>query len=617
MHIPEDIVEQIRRDADIVEIISNYLNLKKRGKNYVGLSPFTSEKTPSFVVSPEKQIFKDFSSGKGGNVFTFLMEYKRITFVEALQELAERLSINIPTQSKTQQVRLGKEVSKRKKILQLLEDMKEFYVRSMMLDDNHTAIQYFVKRGFTSETQKKFGLGYSPDSWDASVNFLRSKGYSEQIMTESGVIAKSERGKLFDRFKGRAIFPIKDNLGKVIGFGGRDLTDSKNTAKYINSPQSSIYDKSDVLYGFYEGTDAIRNKENLILVEGYADVISLHQAGVENVAAVSGTALTEKHITRLKRYINTVYLNYDSDRAGINAADKSIDICIASDIDVKIVVLPDGQDPDSIIREKGKVEYELMLRQAKTFVEFRVDNFLKNRSRNNPRELSDFLQKMVVTINKIKDVFVHDYYLNSLSSLLRLSETEKSLLYQQKSQATIKQLEIVKEPKDEWQPETLVANLKSVLTDAEIKIFSCLMQSKNIKQMIEELKLSSEFFQSDMAMRIFDSFESLDFTTTAELFQQIMQSEEIDEEVSSLLTDIALIEEEFKPSEVWEKFREIDNVSDDRIIEEAIRSIILSNLEDEIRILHTAIAKDPENQKLMLNYRELVKRREAIYEKES
>lgn len=620
MHIPEEIIEQIRRDADIVEIISDHLVLKKRGKNYIGLSPFTNEKTPSFVVSPDKQIFKDFSSGKGGNVFTFLMEYRRITFLEAVVELANKLSIEIPTQSNSEQKQSTEKVSKRKRTLELLEEVKKFYITSMRLDEKHIAIEYFIKRGFTSDVQDKFALGYAPDSWDATVNHLRSKGYTEQIMLESGVIGKSKNGKLYDRFKGRAIFPIKDHLGKVIGFGGRDLTNSDKAAKYINSPQTSIYDKSDVLYGFYEGMDAIRNNEVAILVEGYADVVSLSQAGVENVVAVSGTALTEKHATRLKRYVNSVYLNYDSDRAGVNAADKSIDLCLENEIDVKIVVLPEGQDPDSIIREKGKKEYELLLRKAKTFVEFRVENFKKNSDFKNPKLLSEFLQLMVRTINKIKDVFVHDHYINSLASLLDLSESERGLIYQEKSKASNNtergNLQLIQGGKSTWQPENMVSELKQVLNDAEIKIFSYLLHSKDIKQVIERLQLTPEFFQSEMAMRIFDHLEYLEFNTTEELFQQILHSEEAEEKINDILTNVLLLNEEFRPSDEWDKFRHVETLNEELLIQQAIRNIILNNLDEEINLVIERIEKEPENDSLLVNYKELIKRREVMYEKE-
>ena len=620
MHIPEDIVEQIRRDADIVEIIGDHIVLRKRGKNYVGLSPFTNEKTPSFVVSPDKQIFKDFSSGKGGNVFTFLMEYRRITFVEAAKELADKLSIEIPTQSNAQQKVSTEKVSKRKRTLELLEEVKKYYVNSMRLDDKHTAIEYFMKRGFTSEIQSKFELGYAPDSWDATVTHLRSKGYSEQIMLESGVIGKSKSGRLYDRFKGRAIFPIKDHLGKVIGFGGRDLTNSDKAAKYINSPQTAIYDKSDVLYGFYEGMDAIRNNENAILVEGYADVVSLSQAGVENVVAVSGTALTEKHATRLKRYVNSVYLNYDSDRAGISAADKSIDLCLVNEIDVKIVTLPEGQDPDSIVKEKGKKEYELLLRKSKSFVEFRVENFKKSGDNKNPRLLSEFLRKMVGTINKIKDVFVHDHYINSLVSLLDLSESERKLIYLEKSktnqQSADPKLELVKGGKNSWQPENMLSELKLILNDAEIKIFSYLLHSKDIKQVIEKLQLTPEFFQTEMAMRIFDHLEYLEFNTTEELFQQILHSEEAEEEINSILTNVLLLNEEFRPSDEWEKFRHVESTNEEKLIQEAIRSIILNNLEEEIKHAQSKMSEEIENDEFIIKYRDLIKRREVMYEKE-
>lgn len=616
MFISDDIVQQIKNDADIVEIISEYVNLKKRGKNYVGLSPFTNEKTASFIVSPDKQIFKDFSSGKGGDLFTFLMEYRRITFHEAIVELANKLNIELKSDPNSSGQSKQK-TSKRKQILDLLEDVKKFYVNSMRLDENQIAIQYFLKRGFTAEIQKKYELCYAPDSWEGTVNHLRKKGYTEPLMLESGVIGKSKSNTLYDRFKGRAIFPIKDHLGKVIGFGGRDLTNSPKAAKYINSPQSMVYDKSDVLYGFHEGIDEIRNQEEVILVEGYADVVSLSQAGITNVVAVSGTALTEKHCNRLKRYVKTVYLNFDSDRAGISAADKSIDICLENEIDVQVIELPEGEDPDTIIREKGKKEYELLIRKSLSFVEFRVNQFKKTWDKKNPKVLSDFLQKMIATINKIRNVFVHDHYIKELTELLDLSENERSLLYEQKNQSSSStnssNLKLVENTTD-WHPEAMLVDLKKELTDAEIKIFSYLLESKNIKSQMEELQLSSEFFQSDTGKSIFDHLEMLDFDNSEGLIQQIIHSEEADEELNEILTTIIMLNDEFRPSEQWDKFRHIDPVKMDKLIEEAIRKIMLENLESEINDLLRAIEENPENDKLFANYNELIKRREKMYE---
>lgn len=616
MYISDDIVQQIKNDADIVEVVSEYVNLKKRGKNYVGLSPFTNEKTASFIVSPDKQIFKDFSSGKGGDLFTFLMEYRRITFHEAIVELANKLNIEIKAGNAQSGVSPQKS-SKRKQILDLHEDVKNFYINSMRLDENHTAINYYLKRGFTVEIQKKFELCYAPDSWEGTVNHLKKKGYSENLMIESGVIGKSKSNTLYDRFKGRAIFPIKDHLGKVIGFGGRDLTNSPKAAKYINSPQSMVYDKSDVLYGFHEGIDQIRNQEEAILVEGYADVVSLSQAGITNVVAVSGTALTDKHCNRLKRYVKTVYLNFDSDRAGLNAADKSIDICIENEIDVQIVELPEGEDPDTIVRTKGKKEYELLIRKSISFVEFRVKIFKKDWNKKNPQMLSDFLEKMIASINKIKNVFVHDHHLKQLSNLLDLSENERNLLYQQKNKSAVRNdgnnLKLV-ENKIDWQPEAILVNLKKEITDAEIKIFSYLLESKDIKSQMEKLQLSSEFFQTDEGKKIYDHLEMLDFDNSEGLIQQIIHSEEADEELNDILTSIIMLSDEFKPSEQWENFRHIDPTKMEVLIAEAIRKIVLDNLEDEIKEMLQAVEENPENDKIFNTYHDLIKRREQMYE---
>ncbi len=351
--ITKSTIDRIMEATDIVEVIGEFVQLKKRGANYVGLSPFANERTPSFTVSPAKGIFKDFSSGKGGSAVTFLMELEKFTYPEALKWLAKKYSIEVEETVET--VENKEEENRRESLMIVTGYAAKFFHESLLETDEGKSIglSYFKERGFSNDTIKKFELGYSPDQWEAFTGQALKDGYQQQFLEESGLSVKRDNGSLYDRYRGRVMFPIHSFTGRVIAFGGRTLKNDKNVPKYVNSPESEIYHKSNVLYGLYFAKKAIREEDNCFLVEGYADVLSVHQAGIENVVASSGTSLTVEQIRLIGRFTKNITILYDGDAAGIKASLRGLDMILEEGLNVKVVLFPDGHDPDSYVRTYG------------------------------------------------------------------------------------------------------------------------------------------------------------------------------------------------------------------------------------------------------------------------
>lgn len=357
--------------TDIVEVIGEFVQLKKRGANYVGLSPFANERTPSFTVSPAKGIFKDFSSGKGGSAVTFLMELEKFSYPEALKWLAKKYGIEVEETVET--IENKEEENRRESLMIVSAFAAKFFHESLLETDEGKAIglSYFKERGFTTDTINKFELGYSPDQWEAFTGQAIKEGYQPEFLINSGLSVKRDNGNLYDRYRGRVMFPIHTAAGRVVGFGGRTLKSDKSIPKYVNSPESEIYNKSNILYGFYFAKNAIRNKDQCYLVEGYADVISVHQAGIENVVASSGTSLTEQQVKLLGRQTKNLTILYDGDTAGIKAAIRGFSLLYKDKFNVKIVTFPDGHDPDSYVRNVGTSAFENYIeKSSKGIVEF-------------------------------------------------------------------------------------------------------------------------------------------------------------------------------------------------------------------------------------------------------
>jgi len=408
--------------TDIVEVIGEFVHLKKRGANFIGLSPFVNERTPSFTVSPAKGIFKDFSSGKGGSAVTFLMELEKFTYPEALKWLAKKYSIEVEEEAISPE---NQEADNRRESLMIVSGFAaKFFHESLLDTDEGQAIglSYFKERGFTTETIKKFELGYSPDQWEAFSSKAIKEGYKEEFLTESGLSVKRDNGTLYDRYRGRVMFPIHNFTGRVIAFGGRTLKTDKNVPKYVNSPESEIYHKSNVLYGLYFAKKAIRDEDNCYLVEGYADVISVHQAGIENVVASSGTSLTVEQIRLIGRLTKNVTILYDGDAAGIKAALRGLDLILEEGLNVKVVLFPDGHDPDSYVRLVGTAGFKKHIDDhKKDFILFKTDLLLKEAG-NDPIKKSEVIRDIVESIAKIPDSIKASVFIKECSSLLQIDE---------------------------------------------------------------------------------------------------------------------------------------------------------------------------------------------------
>lgn len=420
--IDRDTIDRIMATADIIDVLSEFITLKQAGANYRGLSPFTNEKTPSFMVSPSKGIYKCFSSGKGGNVVTFLMEHEKISYPEALRYLAKKYNIEI--QEKELTAEDVQQRNKRESLLATVEFAAKQFIEWLWDRDEGKAIglSYFKERGMNHATIKKFQLGYSLEGRDAFTKLAIDKGYKLEYLLETGLSKKKEdSNNPFDGFIGRVIFPIHGISGQVIGFGGRSLRkDAK--AKYLNSPASDIYNKSNVLYGLYFAKKSITTEEKCYLVEGYTDVISMHQSGIENVVASSGTALTKEQIRLLKRFTKNITVIYDGDKAGIKAALRGIDLILEEGLNTKVLLLPEGEDPDSFARSRSASEFKQFILENETdFISFKT-KLLIDEAKDDPIQRATLIKDIVKSIAAIPDGITRSVYLRECSKMLDIGE---------------------------------------------------------------------------------------------------------------------------------------------------------------------------------------------------
>ncbi len=420
--ISRNTIDKVFEIARVEEVIGDFVNLKKSGSNYKGLSPFVDEKTPSFMVSPVKQIWKDFSSGKGGNVVTFLMEHEHYTYPEAIRFLAKKYQIDIEETVQTDEQKA--QADERESMYLLSEFAKNYFHKNLLETQKGKAIglSYFRERGFTPETIKKFELGYALDEWSAFTEYALDKKYSLEFLQKTGLTIVNEQ-KQFDRFKGRVMFPIHSMSGRVLGFGGRTLLKDAKVAKYVNSPESDIYHKSKVLYGLYQAKQSIAQKDLCYLVEGYTDVISLYQTGIHNVVASSGTALTPDQIRLIKRLTPNVTVLFDGDAAGIRASIRGIDLILEQGLNVKVVTFPNGEDPDSFSKKRETEEILLFLEDnAKDFIRFKTSLLLEE-AQNDPIKKAGLIRDIVQSIAKIPDNIQREVYVQECSHLLDISES--------------------------------------------------------------------------------------------------------------------------------------------------------------------------------------------------
>jgi DNA primase len=423
--IPQSKIDEILHAANIEEVVGDYVRLKRRGANLTGLCPFHNEKTPSFSVSPAKGIYKCFGCGKAGNSVNFIMEHDSLGYIEALKSLADRYRIEWPQQ---ENINIDQEraIRSEKESLQILNNWAADYFEQQLWENEEgktIGLSYFEERGFRQDTIKKFKLGYSLDAWNHLQETALNSQFNEEVLLKAGLVKKNEQGKVYDAYRGRVMFTIHSHTGKVIAFAGRQLKKDDKSAKYVNSPETLLYHKSNELYGLFFAKNAIRQSDFVYLVEGYTDVISMHQAGVENVVASSGTSLTENQIKLLKRHTENVTVLYDGDAAGIKASMRGIDMILEQGLNVKVVPFPDGEDPDSYSRKVGSEAFtNYLVQESKDFILFKVKLLLSD-VKHDPLKKAQVTRDIVESISKIPDGIKRMAFIKECAVLLEMNES--------------------------------------------------------------------------------------------------------------------------------------------------------------------------------------------------
>ena len=580
--IAKSTIDQVYETARLEEVIGEFVSLKKSGANYKGLSPFSQEKTPSFMVSPAKQIWKDFSSGKGGNVIAFLIEHEHFTYPEAIRYLAKKYNIEI---EETVQSSEDKKIKDLKESMFLVSQYAStFFENSLWKTEQgkSIALTYFKERGFTDETIKKFALGYAPDQFDALARQAQKDGYQLEYLEGTGLVIVNDDRQV-DRFRGRVIFPIRSMSGRVQGFGGRILSTNAKTAKYLNSPESDIYQKSKVLYGIYESKQAIAKNDVCYLVEGYTDVIQMHQSGIPNVVSSSGTALTVDQIRMINRLTTNIVVLFDGDAAGLRASLRGIDLILEQGMNVRVCSFPEGEDPDSFAKNNNTEEITSFLAdESKDFIQFKA-SLLSEEGKNDPIKKAETVREIIESISKIPDVIKQEIYIRNCADIMDISEealfSTLAQLNQKNKQKGSKRLvpsepaKVVKKITD--------SNLKvNQIFELEKQIISILLTYGNLELDFEEsivqtdeqgeLVEESKIIRSKVYEKIFldlqqdevelsnDTFRSL-FYQLIENYQtddgnlnldKIMKSNDLGQ--NEIISDLVMREEQYQLHE-WEK----------------------------------------------------------------
>ena len=602
--ISKNTIDKVYDQMRVEEVIGDFVQLKRAGSNYKGLSPFSNERTPSFMVSPVKQIWKDFSSGKGGNAIAFLMEHEHFTYPEAIRYLAKKYHIDI---EETQQSSEEKAQADERESLYIVSEYAQQYFQDTLFNTEAgkaIGMTYFKERGFTEETIQKFRLGFSPDEWTAFTDNALAKGYQLEFLEKTGLTIVNADRK-FDRFKGRVMFPIHSMSGRVLGFGGRILTNDKKQAKYLNSPESEIYHKSKVLYGIFFAKQAIAKADNCYLVEGYTDVIQMHQKGIENVVASSGTALTQDQIRLIHRLTPNITVLYDGDAAGLRASIRGVDLILEQGMNVKVCTFPEGDDPDSFARKTAYEDLVLYLESNATdFIRFKA-SLLMQEAQNDPIKKAETIRDMVESISKIPDLIKREVYVRECATIMDISEQvlfstlaqilKKDFYEGQKVERKQSTMQVVQAP-EEAQKRTI--NRLEVLEHDLIKILlskgnedcvftdTILVEEENgdlkEKQVQQTLKVYEKVFLELQEDEI--EFANPDFKQIYDQLMTMFQEDasydvsrlanELPVELSAKVSDLEM-EDEFRHLDNWLK-RDIVAKEKDRDLNRIISDIILN-----------------------------------------
>tara|TARA_B100001063_G_scaffold52549_1_gene46428 strand:+ start:1319 stop:3253 length:1935 start_codon:yes stop_codon:yes gene_type:complete len=486
--ISKTTIDKVFEQSLVEEVVGEFVQLKKSGSNYKGLSPFSNEKTPSFVVSPVKQIWKDFSSGKGGNAVAFLMEHEHFTYPEAIKYLARKYNIEI---EETQVSSLDKEKASEKESLFIVSEYAKDFFSDTLFNSNEgksIGFSYFKERGFSDETIKKYDLGYLPDKLNYFSKEAIANGYDPVFLEKSG-LSIFQNEKSIDRFRGRVIFPIHSMSGRILGFGGRILNNQLKTAKYLNSPESLIYNKSKILYGIFFAKQDIAKLDNCFIVEGYTDVIQLHQKGIKNVVSSSGTALTIDQITLIRRLTSNVTMLFDGDKAGVNATLRGIDIILTAGLNVNVCSFPNGEDPDSYSHDKSFDEIDDYLKNnSKDFIQFKASILAQN-SKNDPISKANTINEIINSISIIPDRIKQEIYVKHCSSIMDISE---EVLFNSLAQKTKNEIHSISKKRIAKVQKTTRNKDVNLLFELEKKIIEILLLYGSKQENFEELILKND-----------------------------------------------------------------------------------------------------------------------------
>jgi len=610
-------IDQVFDTARVEEVIGDFVQLKKSGSNFKGLSPFSEERTPSFMVSPVKQIWKDFSTGKGGTSVSFLMEHEHFTYPEAIKYLARKYNIEI---EETVQSDSDKEAAGERESMYLVSEYARTYFQNMLLKTDAgkaIGLSYFKERGFTEDTIKDFQLGYSTDAWSGLTDAALKKGYQLKYLESTGLSIVKET-KQFDRFKGRVLFPIHSMSGRVLGFGGRILAKNEKAAKYLNSPESDIYHKSKVLYGIYYAKQTIAKEDNCYLVEGYTDVIQFHQKGIKNVVSSSGTALTPDQIRLINRLTKNITVLFDGDPAGIRAALRGIDLILEQGMNVKICTFPEGEDPDSFAKQNTLEELQAYLKEnAKDFIAYKA-SLLMEEAQNDPVAKANLIRDMVTSISKVTDNIQREIYVRECSRIMDISEgvlfstlaqmgkkaendANKSYNQKQKAFEVVKSKAAPIKVDIQYELEQKIIEIL-LLYGSRKEAFEDLILKENdkgaldLEPVIHEVKVFEKIFldlQEDEMQFTNPNFKTLYYTIIDSLNQSedfVIESfvNHLDPVLASDVTDILMNEERYNLHN-WEKnniFPKQKDVSIAQLVSETIltlRCFLIDRKVDEIK----------------------------------
>ena len=590
MKIPQEKLEEIAQANDIIDVISSYIPVKKRGKGFLALCPFHTDKHPSLNISQEKQVYHCFSCKASGNVYSFVQNYEKITFFETAEKLAARAGIELKLKQSSPDV--SNEISMQFEINKIAAKFYNHNLDNLNESEKDFIYSYLVKRKIKRQASVKFGIGYAPKEWDSLLNHFKEENlFRTEDLEKAGLIIQSDKdkNKYYDRFRGRLMFPIFNENDKVVGFGGRKLYDDDPGGKYINSPETKIYSKSKILYGLNFSKDSIRALDNLILVEGYMDVIALSQADISNVVASSGTSLTEEQVRLISRYTKNVTVLFDADLAGIKAAKRGIEIILEAGLDLNVVTLPEGEDPDSFINNKGKNEFLKLLYKKQSIINFISSLYEKENKLNSVNDKTDFIKEIIGYVSRIPDKIKRVFYVKELSSLYNLYESD---LRDELNSA------VVKFKKETFPPTSLKIPERKSLKDVkrgeqpsqeEMDLIDIFINGDDESISYLENNLETSYIKNKLILKIIEVFLD-EYLNEGRIEVSKIINQLDSEDAVSLITKCSMNKHELSVSEKQSKNNLLGsphkiNIDYQKFAKDVVKKFKINELEEEIKNL--------------------------------